>query len=357
MVRCFFFLSALLLSAATADAVEFFQSNEIGMAISPISEAQIGGHEWVLTVMRREGAEIRTLTDRGVEITRWEDVYRDGRLVSETRFEKGMLSQVTDFRDGHPVRQVQYANGKESLVRDYFYSDNLLRSVSVFDAAGNLRYKDSYFEGPDGRLRRAVRETSDGKRTVTSLDTSDDRIVSEWLGSGGNGVFFRYSDGAIVSKEEWKGVDLQSEEKFLADPNGSATISQDHVTGRTTKKVFDTDGHVLSELVTDKGNVVRSVVSAYADGKLQSKITKTPGRREEVRFEYDAHGELVTSRTTENRQLVKVTHYTGKNSFFEDLYLDGRIVLRVFYEKGKKIKEVPASSAASVGTILRGARR
>ncbi|HUX22465.1 MAG TPA: hypothetical protein VMW69_14600 [Spirochaetia bacterium] len=349
MVRRLPLIFLFLLSTVAAHAAELYQSNELGMEIAPISAAEAAGNEWVLRVQRTRDIEVRSLAKKGEEVARWEDTYQGGRLASESKFEGSMLAQITDYRNGHPSRQIEYTEGKESLVRDYEYSGNQLRSVTVSDGSGKLQYRDLYSEGPDGRLRRAVRETPEGANSVTLLNYSGDRIISEWLGSGGNGVFFRYSDGALVATEEWQGVDLQTEVVVSQGTEGSVSTSKNLATGATTKKIFDATGKIQSEQVTEKGAVTRSVDYTYAGGILETKVTKTPGQREEIRYKYDAEGQLISSQTTVNRQLVKVTHYTGKDSYFEDLYLGGQVVLHVFYEKGKKVREVPASSSEPIG--------
>lgn len=350
MARSFATLLILLVVAGVASCAELYRSNELGMEIAPLAAGAAGKYQWVLEVERSGAVEVRTLTDHGKEVTRWERSYSGGRLASESVFQQGALSSVTDFRNGHPVRQVEYADGKESTIHDYAYSAGLLKSVSVYDASGKLQYRDLYSEGADGRLRRAVREPADGSRSVTALNFSGDRLISEWLGVGHDGVLFRYSDGALVSKEQWTGTDLTSEEEISTGRGGESTVTKDFQHGLVTKKSYNPEGRIVSEQTTENGTSIRTVDYTYSEGRLESKVTKTAGHREEVRYQYDRSGDLLTAETTVNRQLVKVTHYTGKDSYFEDLYLDGQIVLHVFYENGKKVKQIPAVSGGTTGS-------
>ncbi len=350
MIKIVLFTTIILLLPAACFADELYSSNELGMKLQSIAPAQVADHEWVLSVAERNGGEVRILKKKGEEVARWEDTLQQGRLSSESKYEKGVLVETTEYRNGHPVRQVEFTDGKKTLVRDFEYSGNLLVKVTAKNEKGEVLYTDSYAQGSDGRLRRAVREAPGGGSSVISLTYEGNRVASEWLGNDSGGVLSRYSDGNLVSKETWKGVQLESEERVSGGPTGRTSVTKDLTSGKTTKKVYDSSGQIQSEQTTEKGTVVRSVDYSYdSAGKLETKIIKTPGQREEVSYEYDAQGDRLTSRTTVNRQLVKVTHYTGKDSYFEDLYLNGAVVLHVFYEKGKKVREVPASSNDSVG--------
>lgn len=341
MARCFLVVVLVLFPLATAWPAEFFQSNELGMAISPIPASQREQHRWVLAIVRRGSGEERTLTDHGEVVKRWSDTYSGGRLVQENAYQKNELVSTTEYRNGYPSRETQYSQGKKTSVREYRYSGNLLQSVSVYDAAGKLEYRDLYAEGSDGRLRRAVREMPDGSRSVAAFNFAGDHLVSQWLGTNGKGVLLRYSDGSVIAKEQWKGSDLTSNEEISMQRSGSESVTRDLATGEVTKKQYDSAGQILSEHVTKKGSPVLSVDYAYSHGLLQSKVTKSPGRREEIRYRYDKEGKLLDVETTVNRTLVKIRHYSGKDSYVEDLYLNGEVVLRVFYKDGKKVNEVP----------------
>lgn len=349
MHRLFAMIVALSLAAAGAEAQALYRSNELGMELGPITPAQAQKQQWVLRVEQHGSVELRTLSDHGKEVTRWEDSYAGGLLSSEKVFKGGVLSSATEYRSGRPVREVEYSAGKKELVHDYTYSNGRLSSIAVRDAAGKLLYRDRYAEGRTGRLRRAVRELPDGKQNVLSFTYSGGHVVSEWLGSENAGVLRRYSDGSLVSKEEWKGTTLQQDEELLQGSGGRSTVTKDLATGTTTTKEYDASGKIVSERTTKKGAVVRAVDYTYAKGKITRKITKSPGRREEVRYEYGPKGILSKSETTVNRELVKVTRYSSTDSYVEDLYLNGEVVLHVYFEKGKKVKELAAGATGSEG--------
>lgn len=350
MIKNLLVIAIILLSSAAAYGEQTFASNELGMELQSISPAQAADHEWILTVTKSNNREVKVLVKKGEEMTRWVDTLQQGRLSSESKYEKGVLVQTSEYRNGHPVRLVEYTDGEKTLIRDYQYSGNLLVRISVSNAKGAVLYTDSYAQGTDGRLRRAVREVSGGGSSVISLTYDGNRVASEWLGNGTGGVLNRYTNGELVSKESWAGVKLESEERISGGPTGKTSVTKEVTSGKTTTKVYDSNGQIQSEQTTEKGAIVRSVDYQYdTAGKLTTMVVKTPGQREEVRYEYDSHGDRLTSRTTVNRQLIKVTHYTGKDSYFEDLYLNGAVVLHVFYEKGKKVREVPASSRDSIG--------
>lgn len=340
-------LFCLFLPIAAAGASELYQSNELGMELAPIEPSQRPKHQWVLEVTRNGRTEVRTLTDKGKPYGRWELTYRGGRVAREQVYRGGELTSTTDYRNGHPIRQTDYAGGKPATIRDYTYSGNLLESVAVSDGSGKPLYRDLYSEGTDGRMRRAVRETPDGKSSVVSLTFSGNSLVSEWLGTGGIGELLHYSGGSVVSTEKWNGTELLSQDAVSPSKAGTAAVSRDFKTGLTTKKTYDAGGRIITEVVEKGDSILRTVDYTYSNGKIASKLVKTPGRREEIRYRYDKSGELARSETTVNRRIDKVTRYSGKDSYIEDLYLNGVLVLHAYYEKGTLVRETPVSGAPS----------
>ncbi|HUZ16833.1 MAG TPA: hypothetical protein VMV68_00480 [Spirochaetia bacterium] len=341
-----------VLSAAGAD--ELYVSNEIGMNLGPLPAGASAKAGWVLSVSRENEVQTRVLLDNGTVKERWVDTPTPGGGMEEEVYEDGVISQRTELKGGLPVRVEEYSGGTLTGVTESRFIAGALESDKVYDGSGKLLYGDHYARGSDGRLRRVVRSYADGSRDVTALGYAGGQLTSEWLGQGGKGVLYRFGPGGVSSREQWDGTDLKLREVTSPAAGGSESTTRNFSAGTTTSRHFAPNGDLESEVETKAGSVVSSVDYAYAGGRLAAKVTRTPGVREETRYFYGSDGKLERSETTRNRTLVRITHYTGENSYYEDLFSAGQAVLRAYYEKGNKVKEESLLKSAGSGDAAEG---
>jgi hypothetical protein len=107
------------------------------------------------------------------------------------------------------------------------------------------------------------------------------------------------------------------------------------------RMVYDTDskGKVLSQTLYNSNNeVVWTVKNTWAGDRITS-ILKIEGEEERLtEYEYDSSGDRIVQRDIRNGILERQVFINGAKET-EELYLNGAIVLRAFWEDGRKINE------------------
>jgi hypothetical protein len=105
--------------------------------------------------------------------------------------------------------------------------------------------------------------------------------------------------------------------------------------------IYTTDdrGRVLSETRRDEaGEILGEMRNTWSADRL-TRIHWTAGDDERVtEYEYNAAGDRVLERNINKGVLERVVRTTG-NQEIEELYMDGQVVLRATWEKGRKVSE------------------
>ncbi|MDR2576395.1 MAG: hypothetical protein LBC52_08155 [Treponema sp.] len=107
------------------------------------------------------------------------------------------------------------------------------------------------------------------------------------------------------------------------------------------RMVYDTDakGRVLSEtLYNDKDEVVWTLKNTWVGDRISS-IFKIEGEEQRsIEYDYDASGNRIAERDILNGVLERQVLINGAKET-EELYLNGVVVIRAFWEDGRKISE------------------
>jgi len=105
--------------------------------------------------------------------------------------------------------------------------------------------------------------------------------------------------------------------------------------------VYDTDskGRVLGEtLYNDKDEVVWSLKNTWVGDRISSILKIEGGEKRSIEYEYDASGNRIVERDILNGVLERQVLINGSKET-EELYLNGVVVIRAFWEDGRKISE------------------
>ena len=105
--------------------------------------------------------------------------------------------------------------------------------------------------------------------------------------------------------------------------------------------VYDTDskGRVLGETLYNARNEVVWTLKNTWDGDRISSILKIEGGDKKlIEYEYDSSGNRIAERDIRNGILERQVIING-NKETEELYMDGTVALRAFWEDGRKISE------------------
>jgi len=105
--------------------------------------------------------------------------------------------------------------------------------------------------------------------------------------------------------------------------------------------IYETDGRgrILTQTMFDSKNEAVWVIRNIWSGNRIVAMRKTEGDNEKlIEYEYDSSGHQVVQRDINNGVLERQVYTKGENET-EELYMDGVVVLRAYWEKGRKVKE------------------
>ncbi|MCL2834475.1 MAG: hypothetical protein FWD78_14990 [Treponema sp.] len=108
-----------------------------------------------------------------------------------------------------------------------------------------------------------------------------------------------------------------------------------------SKAVYTTDskGRVITETRFDEnGNTVGKLVNTWTGDRLDSVYWKSADEDKLTQYEYDDKGNRILERNFNNGVLERVVRTDGTTDT-EELYIDGKLMLRAVWEEGRKVSE------------------
>ncbi|MDR0311980.1 MAG: hypothetical protein LBI14_00115 [Treponema sp.] len=121
----------------------------------------------------------------------------------------------------------------------------------------------------------------------------------------------------------------------------STEFLDDVITAPLGRIIYTTDsrGRVLVETMLDEnGEVIGELRNSWTGDRLDSVLWKSGDDERLTEYEYDSNGDRILERNINNGVLERTVRTTG-NRDIEELYMDGRVVLRAVWEDGRKISE------------------
>ncbi|HET6450775.1 MAG TPA: hypothetical protein VFI08_05665 [Spirochaetia bacterium] len=349
-------LSVLLLAACLPAFTQevYYRSDQAGMLLAPISPALRDDSRWVLRVTHSGTDEDRRLYDNGKEVRRWQiTVSADRRVERESA--NGVLTSRRLFDSaGVLAQEEQYTAG--TLARTTFFSYVAGRLVTrrELDARGAEVSRDSYLYADNGRLREARHTVWGGSPSVSSVVAAKSGIVEERTSVDGTTLVERFDvNGRLVRREKSAPDGSTVREDFRYDAESGVLASSEErrsADGAVVDRTYDSAGRIAQETVTLKGAV--SETSRYehdSDGRVTSRTRRSAAGIEVWRTAYRASGDVDREEYWQRGVLVKVTvHGEGRNRT-EELYRDGDLFLKVYYDGDTKLKE----EVYDAGTLVR----
>jgi hypothetical protein len=107
--------------------------------------------------------------------------------------------------------------------------------------------------------------------------------------------------------------------------------------------VYTTDerGRILTERREDgEGNIVGELRNTWSGDRLSRIVWSADGEERVTEYEYNREGDRIEERNYQNGVLERLVRVRGDREE-EELYMDGELVLRAFWEGGRKIREEP----------------
>lgn len=330
------FASALLLAvAAAAQTGQEYRSNAIGMRVGPAFEGESG--DFILRVRSAGDSEEAVLLEQGKEVRRTVRVSgaADGSVI-ETVQENGAVTATRTF--DAQLRLLEEQTPEER--RLYSYRGGNLETLEVQGPDGALLYRERYRYTSRGRLREADRSSADGSRSVSSFLFVEGRLLSERLQAEPDVLNARYDgSGRLVAESERRGGKTEWERRHSYDQaTGRLAETVEERGDHTVRRLFNADGR-LSEEIRSGSDAYRSLTFYDGEGRvIRLRRVGALGSQEWL-TEYDAEGHPLRESYLVRGVLQRVRLHTGERQWQDDLYRDGRPVLRVMYRNDQKSGE------------------
>ncbi len=316
---------------------DVYQSTPAGILIEKISREQIGKHDYVAYVNESGAGYIFRLEKNGNEIERREKTvqekgnwiikrFRDGKLVSMSRYENDVLVEERTFREETLVERIVYR-----------YKENELDRIEFYNGEGDLDSFVEYRRGDSGRVYSVLgRRNDEPVRNIFRF--SEGRIYQEWYGSDSEGTLLHFNtEGELVEKERWSDGDLVRLEEI--DREDTGRVKRVDEGDLKIREYYDKHDNLLRRTVDRDGKRIETVVNDYQQDRLTESRITTPGKINRTEYEYDEAGDLLKTSEFVNTKLVKITEWRNDGLRVEELYKAGSPILRVFFENDKKIRE------------------
>ncbi|MDR1029364.1 MAG: hypothetical protein LBL76_00665 [Treponema sp.] len=123
--------------------------------------------------------------------------------------------------------------------------------------------------------------------------------------------------------------------EFIQDLSVEAGVQAGYQVVYTT----DERGRILTEITQDaEGTVMREIRNTWAGDRLASVDWKTGEEEQRIEYEYDSAGDRILERNYTNGVLERLVR-RDQNRETEELYMNGKVILRAIWEDGRKISE------------------
>jgi len=137
-------------------------------------------------------------------------------------------------------------------------------------------------------------------------------------------------------------LDAASDKNFMRDKLAlHSDFLENFAVEEEFRVIYDTDsrGRILTQtMINNKNETIWTVKNTWSGNRIVA-MRKTEGENEKlIEYEYDREGHQVVQRDIHNGVLERQVFTKGEDET-EELYMNGVVVLRAYWEKGRKVKE------------------
>jgi antitoxin component YwqK of YwqJK toxin-antitoxin module len=341
-------LLACLLGISGAGFAEelLYTSNDFGMLLSRIPPFLERDSRWVVKIRRDGSDEDRRLFDNGKEVRRWHVSWnrdKTEKVERETAGGKIAARRVFDA-SGSLLQEEEYVNGVLSKKTLCSYANGRLTRKRVLDHDGKAISTDVYLYAVTGGLRE-VRRTAGRDTTAFASVVSGPAGLSEDRSSMGGALFVeRYGpDGRMVSRERRVDGKTVFVEDFAHD-GGSGVLASSRESRPDEKTLierrYDDAGRLAQEITTVNGEVTRTdIYERDAKGREISKLRRSSTGLETWKTAYTEAGDVSREEYSKRGILVKAIIHGERKLRTEELYKDGELFLKIFYDGDTRLRE------------------
>jgi YD repeat-containing protein len=315
------------------------------MQLEPIPSWRRGELRWVLEVTEKAGGEVRRLLRDGKVERVWETFRSAGGRTEEREFADGVLAARRLYLpDGNLLEEDLYSKGKLSQEFLFAYASSRLAHVRVLAADGSLKYNKDYFYTSQGSLRE-VRQ-SGGKE-----DARDSSFIAgrtgpseEWNRNGDDLFVSRFDNkGRTIEREHHEGKDLFSQEEFVYrtdSDNLLSSVEKRPKDQQVVTRTYDAGGRLQTETMSVGGKVATETSYARDEkGRVTRKLKRDASGLEEWRYAFDQEGRTIREDYLRRGSLEKTTLYGQDDTRTEELFQDGSLFMKVYFQGDRRTKE------------------
>ncbi|MBN2444950.1 MAG: hypothetical protein JXJ04_26585 [Spirochaetales bacterium] len=326
--------------------IRYYKSNDIGMKLKQITLEEISSFEYVLSVEDTTEPEERKLYSKNELVKRWElSFYNNKNKREEREFDKETLTNLRYYdRRGRLVEEQLYSEKQAFNKIIYTYGENQqLFQAKAYNNEQVLIYSENYDFNQQGMIRKVKRLWTDGRFQTSSFVYGQGRLIEEVFSTNEGMTISRYNKKDKLSNSEvWKDEALIKKTFFTYNEEGSllSSLEKDLVGGLETEDRYNEEGRLQKEIVTKNNVKIIEDSYFYNNEGRKSKMNRISDRGlEEWAFYYNPEGELNREEYSQRGVLEKRTIYTSDNSYYEELFRYGELLVRVYYEDETKVKE------------------
>ncbi len=323
----------------------YYRSDWVGVTLEPIDRYRRDEFEYVLSVERTREKETKILFHTKNEWKRWETLYNErGEKTEEIDYEdKTIVARFTFDNKGRIRVELVYEKGALVQKRTYSYSARGIDFVDTVDAKDARLYTDEYELSPAGRLRSMRRVYPDNSVAIIHYTWGDGILVGEWEYRDGRIFDTRFNEnGQALYREEWDKDQLVNVREYAYNKQSGKLEKETerNPSAKTkTERTYDPDGNVLAEATTGASGESVELSYTYEGGRKKTMRKKSEIGVEEWRYSYKEDGGLALEEYYRRGLLEMRTVYTGADAWYEEILREEAVIIRVYYEKQKKVKE------------------
>ncbi|MCL2763426.1 MAG: hypothetical protein FWD36_09545 [Treponema sp.] len=294
--------------------------------------------------------EVRVLYEEGTE-SRKQWLFRDRQ--GATRLNAVFLSEYVNpgsnfsaetGETGEPEEQAPAASGERlGFIELYDERSLITKDFWLYDDGGETFVEYFYRNGI--LIKTETRQRSTGYRATYTLVYTDNFRYNRSFSL--RNVERMYHDAAAAEPVRLlfpsRVLDAASDVNFISDKLfvGSEFLGNVFIGEAGSRIIFDTDsrGRILTQtMIDDEDEVVWVISNVWADDRIISIVRTENENIKRIEYEYDGDGNRIVQRDIHNGVLERIVHIEGKKET-EELMFNGVVVLRAYWENGRKIHE------------------
>ncbi len=323
-----------------------YRSNDFGMALAPIPSSTRGDSDWVLGIEGKGNGELRRLYNNGKEVRRWETAWNEGRTERVERESADGLPSARRVYDaaGFLLKEEEYSGGTVSRSSLYSYAAGRLARKRVLDGEDRELFVETFLYAATGGLREVRRIDASGGTGYSAAVAGPTGVSEDRAARGGWLSIDRYDLRGNLSNRERRvdGVVVSVEDFEYAPDSNVLRSSKERHLGKeeATDRTYDESGRLAFETTSVKGQEAESI--AYerdGQGRVTGKRRRSATGMEVWKYARDDKGEVTREEYTRRGMLAKVTTYGKDKLRTEELYADGELFLKVYYDGDTRLRE------------------